>query len=207
MGIYTPDTIQSTAWQSLPCNVSPTTIQAINLCQQGAGLCNRVGNKISMKSLRMRFALTSTGVASNITQYQRVMIIYDRQPTGSYPAVNTILSTINGSNGIVNGTWTENINPNRLDQYVVLYDHYFPLPPATSGGVSGVGPSEASSYFIDKYIKLKDLETIYNGTNATMTISLIQTGALYIACLGSAATNSADAWDLYGSVRLRYRDN
>jgi len=208
-GTYTPDTIQTSPYQMLPLNNGTATIQAVNLCQQGAGISQRVGNKISLKSLRLRFSLVPTGEPQTVSTAQRILVIYDRQPSSTYPAVNTILSSINGGNVIVNGTWDDGINPNFMDRLVVLMDEKIQLPvynnPITNV-ISGYS-SELCNFSIDRFVKLRDLDTTFSGSNATMTVSLISTGALYLICYGQAGLDTADGWQLHGTARLRYRDN
>jgi len=209
-GVYTPDLIQTGTYQMLTINAS-NCIQALNLCQQGAGISQRVGNKISLKSLRLRFIFEATGKFVPYYSNCRLMVVYDRQPpqSSTYPAVNDLIASVNGANVTVNGFLTDNINPNYVDRLVVLMDEFIPLSPLTSGNSAGTdyaGPTCERSFQINKYINLKNLETTYKGTNATMTVTYISTGALYIIVMGDLAANS-EPWQIFGSARLRYRDN
>lgn len=210
-GTYTPDTIQTSPYQMIPLSNSTTCIQALNLCQQGTGISQRVGNKISLKSLRLRLSLKTTPNVTGVGSFgARIMVIYDRQPPSSYPATNTLISSINGGNVIVNGLYTDGINPNFMDRLVVLMDEKISLQEFDSGAITSTsftGSTDICNFSIDRYVKLKNLETAFSGSNATMTLSLLSTGALYLITMSDSVANSSDSWQLYGSARLRYHDN
>jgi len=212
MGTYTPDTIQTSPYQMMPINNGTGLIQSLNLCQQGAGISNRIGNKISMKSLRLRFNLYYTGKSLTYAYGWRYMVIYDRQPPTNYPATNTIISSINGGNVIVNGLMTDGINPNLMDRLVVLCDKKMCLPSLEindTAASSLTGPTDSGAFMIDEYIKLRNMDVVYSGSNATMTLSYISTGALYFLVMAdpNMAPNANDPFQLLGSARLRYHDN
>nr|WAE42732.1 MAG: capsid protein [Cressdnaviricota sp.] len=210
-GTYTPDTFPTTSYQMLPLNIGTATVQALNLCQQGTGISQRVGNKISMKSLKIRLQLQQTANTSPQTNnHNRFLIVYDRQPNTTYPASNTILSSIGGNNVLANGIYTDSLNPNLMDRYTILMDEMLVLPQWDTGAItatSNTTSTEHREFCIDRYINLKSLVTNYSGSASPMTLSLISTGALYVICYGSASINGTDSWQLYGSIRLRYHDN
>jgi len=212
---YTADTQPQ---QTLNCSSSTQTIQALNLIQQGAGISQRIGHKVSLKSLRLRFNILSkpSAVSTVLSGSVRVLVIYDRNPEGTYPATNAILSNSVQSNQITNGTYLDNLNPNFFDRMVILMDKWISLPPLNTGGLTNeyyVGPTETCNFHvIDEYINLKSLECVYgnqsNGSATTnpLTIAYIQTGALYIMALGDMSEANT-SYSLAGTCRLRFRDN
>lgn len=60
-GLYTPDTQPA---QMMPFNTTGAT-QCLNLITQGNGEANRFSNKISLKSIRLRMGIYSTGQVSS----------------------------------------------------------------------------------------------------------------------------------------------
>lgn len=206
-GVYTPDTVP---FQNLPCNAGIATVQALNLVQQGAGVSQRIGNKISMKSLRLRFIMARTAKDSVTAFSQRIMVLYDRNPNGTYIASNSILSQSRSDNTIQPGFFLDNLNPNFFDRFAVLSDDLITLPTIAGAGIGTTleqGPSVPTAYHYDKFIKLKNLETTYNGTQSPLLIANVNIGALLILCYGEATADTNDAWQLTGTARLRFRDN
>ena len=161
-----------------------------------------------MKSLRLHLTLTDTGTANVGVSYARFMVLYDRNANGGYIASNVILSDSTQNNTITNGDWNSSLNPNFFDRFVVLMDEMLILPPWVSpaGATYTTGPTETQTFEIDRFIKLKNLETIYNNTSNPMTIGNITTGALEVLCFGDTAEANS-AWALEGKARLRFRDN
>lgn len=212
--VYTPDTVPC---QMLNINDGTACVQALNLIQQGAGISQRIGHRVSLKSIRLRLRI---GIGNNVdfgqVQWERLMVLYDRNPDGVYPASNVILSNITQANQTQTGNFLDNLNPNFFDRFVVLMDKLITLPPYDSAGVftnsNMVGPTTDTPFLIDEYVKCKDLETIYGNTVNNlqtanpMTIAYIQTGGLYILSVGSNGAGTAP-YTWLGSCRLRYRDN
>lgn len=206
-GAYTADTQPC---QMLNTNTGTACVQALNLCQQGTGIAQRDGNKISMKSLRVRFGIIAGNavVAANPTNV-RVLVLYDRQPNGAYPAINTILGESLQSNTIGTGTMYSNLNPNFFERFRVLMDKQITLQPFDGTAITSTsctGPTDVCGFKLDEFILLKDLETLFNGTANPLTIAQITTGALYIATFGDTAAAN-QPWVMTGTTRLRFRDN
>lgn len=181
------------------------------MLQQGSGEFQRVGNKVLLKSLRIRFNIVQTGQQNLQRSFIRLMVIYDRSVNGGYPATSLILANISQAGNTSPFDWTANINSNQLERYVVLMDERYPVGPwvtATDGTVTPHtwGPDDARQYCIDRFIKLKNLEQVYSTSANPMTIAGIQLGALYIFGMGSESAATAPYY-AYGSCRLRYYDN
>jgi len=203
---YTADTQPA---QLLNLNNGTACVQSMNLIQQGAGISQRIGNKISLKSCRLRLALLNNGTNQATTVRARVMLLYDRNPNGGYVAANSILGESLQSNTIGTGTMYSNLNPNFFDRFVVLMDDIITLPPWVSSSIATsdmTGPTTDRNFLIDRYIPLKNLECVYNGTANPMTIAFQNTGSLQILCFGDVASASV-AFNLVGTARIRFMDN
>lgn len=199
---YVPDLISPTG---IVVN-STGMIQNLAAIQQGTGEFQRVGNKVALKSLRIRFRARNSGFDYNEVSTARFMILYDRQPNGAYPTISTVLNTARQDGTGVGGTLDSNINANLLERFIVVMDKYFPLPPSDdTNNAFSTGSTAPLSFCIDEFLKLKNLETVYNATASPMTIAQVQTGALYLLVLGNVTTGT-EPFFFQGEVRLRYRD-
>lgn len=202
-------TVDTQPQQALNLNSNTASVQAFSLIQQGAGISQRIGNKVSLKSLRLRLRLVATGNAQTSPIQARVMVLYDRNPNGAYTAANSILSTSLQANTIGAGTADSEINPNFMERFVCLMDRYWMCPTFDAAGLTNtIGPTGEGQYpwIINEYVKLRNLEVIYTGTANPMTIAYHTTGALMILTYSTVAAG-ADPWCLMGSARLRFRDN
>jgi len=207
--VYTADTQPA---QILNLNNGTACVQSLNLIQQGNGISQRIGNKISLKSCRLRLRFVQNTSNSDTVTHARVMLLYDRNPNTAYAAANTILGESLQSNTIGTGTMDSNINPNFFDRFVVLMDKHLVLPPLNSsaGGISVLaytnGPSENNTFKLEEFIKLRNLECQYNGSANPMTIAQQNIGSLQILCFGDTAA-ATQAWSMTGTARIRFRDN
>lgn len=197
-------------------NVGATS--CVNTQVQGTTVANRVGNKCTMKSLKLSFGLVRNAIgivaAGNTRQKCRLLVIYDRQPNsptiGNMVLPTIILSLVSNMGAITAGTVDSSIDVNSLERFVVLKDYRFLAPPpnataAQAAPLVGETGSVSNDIYIDSYIPLKNLETLYNAGVAG-SIADIVTGALYICTISDQAPGSAP-WDLRGEYRLRFHDN
>jgi len=194
---------------------STASLQSLSLIQQGPGLSQRIGNKVSLKSLRLRFSLFPTANVSAVPTDTRVMIIYDRQPNGQYPAINDILNSLDQTNVLTNPVLsylaTTNLNPNNFERFTVLMDKSFTAPTyetegdtATCTGPTGNGQN--SPWWIDEYIKLRGLECCFKGTTNPEVVGDLSTGNLFILSVGESVA-ALTSWAFQGTARLRFNDN
>jgi len=202
---YVPDLLAKTVL-----NASTTGALQALMIQQGVGTSQRVGNSCCLKSIRLRFRLARTGTDTDNPSMMRMLLIYDRQPTGTanYPATSTILADINEA-GTTSAFDTDgDLNVNSMDRYVILMDEWHQVP-ACDNTAAGLwtyqGPTDTSQFVVDRFIKLKGLEQKYQATSSPMTIGNQTTGALYLLGCGNIATGSEPfAW--IGKARLRFYD-
>lgn len=200
---YTADTQPA---QVLNIDTGTATLQALNLAQQGTGISQRLNNKIAMKSLRLRLSLKTSGNNQPAKAVGRLMVLYDRNVNGTYPAVNNILSESLQNNTIAAGIYSSNLNPNFFDRFAVLMDKFITIPPQEGviANTQDTGPTVMEAFQVDEFIKLKNLESQFSATSSPMTIANIQTGALYILSYGDTAAANV-GWCWQGSARLRFR--
>jgi len=203
-----PYVVDQLANQPINVNNLPI-IQNIATVQQGAAESQRIGNKIALKSLRVRLQAVPTSKVNGSETHARFMVVYDRQTNGTYPAANNLLSSLDQAGTTIAGKYLDSINPNYLERYVVLADEYMTFQPVDSVGANNleVGPTGDKAFYIDRYIKLRNLETQFNGSASPLTIGYVTTGALYLLMWGDAATpGTDDPWMFIGNMRLRFHD-
>jgi hypothetical protein len=197
---YVSDTQSGITFNDVGC------IQNLARINQGAGIPNRIGNKVALKSLRIRCTVEETGIGGTPPQSARFMIIYDRQANGVYPALDNVLAEIINNNTISPGNHLSSINPNFYDRYIVLCDKIFIIGGAQVGSTISTGPTEQKGFILDEFIKLKGLETQFGSNTAGAPIADLNTGALYVIGWGDQ-TNGAEPFFMSGTFRLRFYDN
>jgi len=187
-------------------------VQALNLIQQGAGASQRIGNKVQLKSLRLRLSINSTGVAQTGVNDYRLMLVYDRQPNKAYPALNVLLDSLTQANAMANITLATtalygNINPNNYERFSVIKDWQGTLPSYSAARLNDGPSSNGSSnpWFVNEFIKLGSCDTVYDGTTNPMTVANITQGSLLLVSIGELSVATAP-WDWYGTARLRFYD-
>lgn len=162
----------------------------LNTIAQGTSVNQRVGKKVMMKSLQLRGYVFNNSAA--LYNDCALLVVYDRRPTGSLPAITDILVSANAIS--LN-------NDNNSGRFKILKRCDFELvgaPSVTTG-------TEASAATADFYLSLRDLPTVYKSA-ATGAIADIEEGALYLVTVGiNAAGTSAAAGVL--NCRVRFYDN
>lgn len=216
-GLFVVDQLANSA---LPINsgqnsITPTfapAIQNVLTIQQGASESMRIGNKICVKSIRIKLICVPTPNNNISSTHGRFLVIYDRQTNGTYPAPNTILSSLNQSGSTLPGTYMDSINPNYMERFVVLCDEFITFPAATSAGLNAteeVVSTNDKPLYIDKFIKCKNLEAQFNGNTIPLGIGSVTTGAIYFISWGDAnpfGLTPNDPWMWTGNVRVRFHD-
>jgi len=184
----------------------------LNGIQQGASSYNRLGTKVGMKRLTIHYDITPSlaNTAAVDAQMGRVMIIYDRQANSAKPVESDVLKnySFDGSN---TSLVTDHLNLDNRNRFLVLFDRFIYLPPL---GINGATPAKSQGVVVNPSVgslpfsgainlNLRGLLTQYN-KNSTGLIGDIQSGSLYIFCMGEFDTNATAAWEMEISARLRY---
>jgi len=159
-----------------------SNIVPLNLIPPGSGSFNRIGRKARLLSARIRGAISfvttpgSTGIVNG--NYVRMLVVWDKQPSGALPSWNTIF-------GLTPQTGTETTSLlaplayDNMERFSVLKDVMLQPQDLLPVGVSATGVTTQIVPF-DTFISLKNCETTYSGQSATQTISDISSGALYL---------------------------
>jgi len=179
----------------------------LNGITQGASQTQRIGNKISMKSIRIRGQIINLLTA--VQTYARIIIFYDKQCNGATCANADLLSTITSVPTTTVTVFSE-MNLMNVERFIILRDMIMTLPSVTNtvGVLSNVGfdpgqnPSNTSIFDVDMFIKLKGLPTLYKG--GTLGVGDIATGGLFMVLLNH---QGVAAWTFRNTERLRYYDN
>jgi len=181
---------------------------ALNIPVIGTNFFNRVGNKITMRSLYFTgFIAPNNGNSSGLVagDYIRILVVYDLQPNKAFPAFADLIMSTN-VNGTTSSTALDHVSINNRKRFIILMDERFQV-----GSVGGSGVLTPNAVFmqpenllIKRYIKLKNLQTVYLATAGT--VADISQGSLFLCTVSLTATSSNSAYSLYGSTRLAYVD-
>ena len=171
------DTVSTVSTAGSGAFLAPVAATLINGIAQGTTENQRVGRKVVMKSLLVNFFFTPS--AGTLADSFRVLIIYDKQPIGVFPAVTDIL---------VSSSVLSPMNLSYSDRFTVLsntiINQYTPM----------------QNYLGSIYLKL-GLDGLYSSTGAL--IANINTGAIYIMVADSSGAG-ADVLTFFS--RIRYTD-
>lgn len=192
-------------------NLLSTTavVTLLNGIAEGSSFFNRIGRRITMKSICVEGHIVNSGVESgDALDYIRILLVYDRQPNGAVPSLADVITNVNQA-----GTGETNPfgfpNYTNLDRFRILRDYRLGmfdtgnaagLTEANSAVVNQTEPTQRIKFFVN----LKDAETRYGLT--TGVIGAINSGSLLLVMAGSQA--AADApYSFRFNARLRYRDD
>ena len=190
----------------------------LNGTDVGADIKQRIGRRITMKTLQLR--VTLTGGQLPINEYSssivRILVIYDRATNGAIaspvfadyfdPAMQT--STQTGVTNFINA----GKNMANKDRFLFLLDRTYsiqhnygtpsvvpPFPPTDSDHIT------APSVHKDFYINLKNLNVAYN--NISATLNNINEGALYfVAMTNKSGAGNPDYCYVEFATRVRFTD-
>lgn len=153
----------------------------VNNIQQGATVAQRIGNKVVVKSIHLKCNLG--GVAGNLAA-ARIMLVYDKQPNGAFPAITDIL--LDQPAGAAN--FFSSLNIANKSRFQVIRDGFYNLDAAQS-----------LIHTLNIYCKGR-WECEY-GANAG-TIGDFRTGAIYLIGIYTSSQVTMST----GDVRIRYFD-
>lgn len=184
---------------------STGTFTLLNGIVPGAAGYQRVGRKISMKSVSIRgMVYWSQAGATPGNDYLRCILFYDRQPNGAAPSVADLLTDTDNAGGTTS-TSIADINISNADRFKILRDWYWDIPgPATGSPNYGDALSTQREVVVKDFVPLKGMEVHFNAGTAG-TIGDITTGSLYLLTIG--LRSAADyQWAFRFKARVRYLD-
>lgn len=164
-------------------------IALISTIAQGTSVNQRVGKKVLLKSLQIRGAAQQGSTAT--LNDCAVLIVYDKRPTGSLPAVTAILDTAN-SNSFNNDSNSGRFKIVRRWDFCLSGNS---ATPATGNEIKDMS----------QYIPLNGLPLVFKAAT-TGVIGDIEEGALYVVTVGATGAGTAAASAQLG-FRLRFVDN
>lgn len=185
-------------------------ITIVNPVQAGTGSWNRIGRRITMKSLRITGALQTIYLPDSVTgafavPCIRMVVVYDRQiSSGTLPNFDAIFGRTDQA-GTETATVFDSLKYDNMDRFAIIKDCVYSQEPGIieSGGTTN---SMTHHWAVDEYIKLKGLETTYASTSNPITSADISTGGLYVIFRSNAdAVTNRSAPDNM-TARLRYYD-
>lgn len=180
-------------------------ITLLNALQLGTAATSRVGMRINMRSVHLKYLITGPTYATlngSFAQFAhtRVMIILDLQPNGATPALSDILEDTTAGLGIVSPIYLAN-----GARFKVLYDKRHVVTPNNIVAANNVIQTTALMSIYDEiYLKLSH-EVQYSDSN-NGDITDIKTGALFLVTLTSNATAGQQP-GITSYTRLRFHDN
>lgn len=166
------------------------SVTLLNAIAQGASVNQRVGKKVMLKSLQFRGNISNNSAAT--VNDVAFMIVYDKRPTGSLPAVTDIL---------VSASATSLNNDANSGRFKILkrWDEVL-----IGNATAPANYTEAMFKNCEFYLPLKGLPTTFKAAG-TGAIGDIEDGALYLVTVGVIATGTGAAL-MQGSFRTRFID-
>jgi len=153
-------TVRSLAVVAPLASANGSTPFLVNPVIQGSSATTRIGRRILMKSLYIRWFAQLVSTTTGGTPY-RMLVVYDSQTNGTAPAVTDVVLT---------DEITSPMNLNNSRRFKTLCDKTWEC----------LGTGGPQSITLEKYIKL-NLPVEFNNGNAG-TVGDIQTGSIYVIC-------------------------
>jgi len=172
-----------------------TGMTEVNLVRQGAAFYNRIGSKISVRSIQVDADFIITPGKANVAQILRMMLVYDRQANGAFPAITDIIQ--NNDSGVA--TFFSGINIVNKSRFTIIRDKLIPMDYASG-----------YEYPVHEFVKC-NLEVEYKANGGT--IGDITTGAIYMLLFvayddgGSSYPQVTNFANGTPRIRIRYFDN
>lgn len=157
----------------------------------GSKATQRVGRKVTMKSLLLRYSFYLNPAATTPAtggSPLRIIVFYDKQANASHPTITDL---------VVSNLFNANNNLDNRDRFVVLADIY-------TDPISSVGSTSVAG---KRYIRLNN-EVVFNDGDTENSIGTITTGSVYIvwAQTGGIKSDVADGIKFKWNARIRYED-
>jgi len=164
------------------------SITLLNTVPRGAAQTERVGKRYTLKSLQHRGFMSSNSTAT--INDVVVMIVYDKRPTGSLPAITDILNASSATQ--------QNKDDNVPDRFMILKRIHTTLIGNSTTPATGKEAVDS-----DFYMPMRLPVVCKNvGTGA---IGDIEQGALYLVTVGYNVAGTTAA-SLTGTFRVRFED-
>lgn len=151
----------------------------LNPVGQGSGNNDRIGRKIAMTKLQLRWERwQGTGVPDPF----RILVVYDRSPNGSTPSISSILS----GNGI-----STPVNLANTDRFMVLMDIY----PCALQGMTEL-------YMTNKENRKFSPALLATWTGSTGGVTDMTTGGIWVFWCNTGQVGTAQTLQIYSRIRF-----
>lgn len=167
-----------------PLSAAFNTVTILNTCIAGALATNRIGRKIRMENLFLRWGFNMAATSTGGSPF-RILIVYDKQTNTAAPAITSVL---------LSDDFDSPMNLSNRDRFIIVMDELTEcigtaLQPAIAG---------------KRFVNLKGLEVMYNTTEGG-TVADITTGGLFlfVAQRGSIGTASPN---FVSTCRVKFSD-
>lgn len=185
-------------------------IIALNLVGSGTSTYQRVGDHTKGLYCKIKGQIYPDEEKSQVdTEYLRVAVVYDRAPTGAYPAYSDIYNDIDagGSNSF---TCFSSPNITNKSRFTILKEMDLTKPFKNSTNQTNQPVFSSIQYddqnLIDWYLPLDGCDTNYLDTTSPPQIGDVANGAIYIMAIGSENTSATAAFNLAFKTRYVYSD-
>lgn len=187
---------------------STGSIYAMNLAQVGSSMFNRIGRRIMMKSVRLRFQIQPIlGIArTSFTDLGKIALVYDKQTNGAYPGLADVYQDTDQS-GANTSTTLSGLNMNNRDRFITIMEKCITLAGGTiavSGIITNPMPQDQTIMYFDEYRKL-NLTTHFRSDSNPAVIGDISNGALYLISFAQLVAG-AEIYQINWNCRLKYID-
>jgi hypothetical protein len=182
-------------------------LTCINLLTTGSSSWNRIGRKVSLKSVHVQgyFNPTTNGNVA-YAQFARMLIIYDKQPNGSLPSISDVLrDQVNSATDSNVTLVSSGLNLNNKDRFEIIADERWILPGVTAAQTTGITTATCDEMHFEVYRKLKGREVHFKADSSPGVIGDIATGSLILITFGSLVSGY-EPWNAQLSARVRFSD-
>jgi len=154
--------------------------QLANGCAQGTSASQRVGRRVLLKSISIRFTWSILPLPTTTQNVPlRLLCVYDKQTNGLAPVSGAVLQVAN---------FIGQKNLSNSERFIVLCDQVF-------------DPPSPNTYAQGQVYRKLNLETVYSGIGDT--IADIATGSIYFAWANPIASTVVQ---IQYDSRVRYSD-
>lgn len=169
----------------------------VNGLIRGTDRYNRVGRRINIKSVNIKFFIyTSAGAPAVIDDLLRFALVWDEQPTGALPVISDYWQDTD-RNGATQTNLLSHNNLNNTARFRMLRTLEVPINAELQATETNKGRS-----FVEWNVKCNFISQYNDGNTGTITDFV--TGAIYFIGWGN---NSASAqWSADVAVRVKYLD-
>lgn len=199
----------------LPYTVAATTLvsntpawKPIFTCVAGTGTNQRIGNKITYKSLRVQGWYTYDNTNTVGSDILRFVVIYDAQPNAALPALADVFNEYSSASGSTESVLSSP-NINNTERFKILIDEKVCIPALLfSGGnpnsvFNASGNESQGKIYIDRFLKLNGLQAQFNTTNGG-TVADFTKGSLLYTVYNQINPNATYEFNL--TARTRFYD-